>query len=224
MKRDLQKMRDLENRDNIDIIEKKAKVMETLLSDPDLLDVLGKKECRENPYRDKRTGKKKENLTPEQEKECIEIDNYNEECKNSQIVDFLKLNDLQKYVRNYIMYDIYDERTDYDNYGFKRQYLIIMIVINEDDMITEYGIDMTKESKNKEELGKYMITRADLIDYIIKDLFNWSNVLGNKLVCYMDEPKIMDTHYYARELRFVTQPANTIPRHGGLRNRYDPQI
>lgn len=228
MIRDLNNIeRSLDDPSNIDILMKKRSLMQIFLSDPDLQEVLGKLEPKYNPYEDPVTHRAKEGLTDEELKEYQEIADYNEAVSHEQIVDYLKLNDLQKEVLNFIMYDMYDERMDYDNRGFKRQYVIVMVVVNDGDLTTEFGSELFNESKNPDErksLGMYMFKRADVLAYIIKDLLNWSNVLGAELQCYSDEPKILDSGYYCREIRFITTPPNTLKGHGGLRNAYDPNI
>lgn len=217
--------RSLDSSENIDILQKKKTLKQIFLSDPDIQEVLGKLEPRYNPYEDPLTHKPKSGLSDEELKEYQEICDYNEAITHEQIVDYLKLNGLQKEVLNFIMYDIYDERMDYDNRGFKRQYIIVMVVVNDGDMVTEFGSELFKEGASPDEsLGMYMFKRVDVLSYIIKDLLNWSNVLGSQLQCYSDEPKILDSGYYCRELRFITTPPNTIRDHGGLRNKYDKDI
>lgn len=217
--------RNLENSDNIDILQKKRMIKEILLSDPDLLEVLGQLPPQHNPYEDPVTHRAKPGLSDDELKEYQEICDYNEAIEHEQIVDYLKLNNLQKEVLNFVMFDIYDERLDYDNRGFKRQYLITMVVVNEDDMVSEYGAEMFEQgAAEKTSLGMYNFQRVDLISYILKDLFNYSNALGAETKCYSDEPKIIDSRYYCREIRFVATLPNVVVGHGGIRNKYDPEL
>ena len=102
------------------------------------------------------------------------------------------------------MFDIDDNGTSYSNKAIKNQYLIIYIVIHENDMYTEYGV-----------------TRADLIDYAIRDLLCWSNVLGKQMKLQEDTPMIMDTNYYIRRMKFYIEMPNVVNNHMGMNNIHD---
>lgn len=189
MERDIRKIvRDLEDKKNNDVIFKKDKLYEIFCNDPDLLEILGSKEPRS--YRS--------NMT---EEERQEVDDYNERIKRPQIVRWMKLNDIQKEVLNFIMYEIEDEDVSYVNDVIKNQYIHVTCLVHEDDMDTEYGI-----------------ARTDLLSYIVKDLLCWTNELGMHLKCVRDTAEIVDSKYYARFLKFKTEVPNNIQGGG---NRYD---
>lgn len=199
MQRDISNiMRDLENKKNNDIIWKKNKVMEMFKEDPDLIEILGQKPIRPlNKYTDAN------NPTEEELKLRKEIEEYNEKVQHEQIIPWLKLNGLQKEVLNFIMFDIDDTDVSYTNNVIKNQYLIVMCLVHEDDMETEYDIP-----------------RTDLLDYIVKDLLCWTNALGMQLKCVNDFQDIVDSKYYARTLKFkIEAPNNIAGNRGG--NRYD---
>ena len=190
--------RDLENKKNNDIIWKKEKLKKMFMEDPDLLEILGQKPKRPlNKYADK------DNPTEEELKLRQEIIDYNEKIGHEQIVPWLKLNGLQKEVLNFVMFDIDDNDVSYTNNIIKSQYLIIMCLVHEDDMETEYGI-----------------SRADLLDYIIKDLLCWSNALGMQLKCINDFNDIVDSKYYARTIKFKIEDINNLAMNRGG-NKYD---
>lgn len=190
--------RNLEDIKNSEIISKKQKIKELFLDDPDLLSVLGAKDPFPlNRYADP------SNPTKEELKKREEILAYNDKVQHEQVLDYLKVNNIQDEVLNFIMFDIQDERPNPDNQAFKIQNIVVMILINENDMETEYGI-----------------ARADLLDYIVRDILQWSNVLGAKLVPALDSPQVVDRNYYCRELRFRVDQVNSLPVHG-LVNRYD---
>lgn len=197
MQRDIANIvRDLENKKNNDIIWKKDKLMKMFKEDPDLLEILGQ--------RPKRPLNKLSNPPTEEElKERQEIEEYNEKIQHEQIVPWLKLNGLQKEVLNFIMFDIDDTDVSYTNNVIKNQYLIIMCLVHEDDMETEYGI-----------------ARTDLLDYIVKDLLCWTNALGMQLKCVNDFQDIIDTKYYARTLKFKIEAPNNLANNRGS-NKYD---
>ncbi len=191
--------RDLEKKHNNDIIFKKYMIEKMFKEDPDILELLGKPEKRPlNKYIDK------DNPTEEELAKRQEILDYNEKIEHEQIVPFLKLNGVQKEVLNFIMFDIDDNGTSYSNKAIKNQYLIIYIVIHENDMYTEYGV-----------------TRADLIDYAIRDLLCWSNVLGKQMKLQEDTPMIMDTNYYIRRMKFYIEMPNVVNNHMGMNNIHD---
>ena len=202
MKRDISNIkRDLENKKNNDIIWKKNKLMEMFKEDPDLLEILGQKP--------KRPFNKYERPNNPTEEELIlrkEIEEYNEKIQHEQIVPWLKLNGIQKEVLNFIMFDIDDSDVSYTNNVIKNQYLIIMCLVHEDDMETEYGIP-----------------RTDLLDYIVKDLLCWTNALGMQLKCVNDFQDIVDSKYYCRTIKFKIQELNSANgfREGIGGNKYD---
>lgn len=104
MIRDIEKIkRDLEDKKNNDIIRKKDLLEEMFKKDPDILEILGQKEKMPlNKYIDKN------NPTDEELAKRKEILEYNEKINHRQIVPFLKLNNIQKEVLNFLMFDIDD--------------------------------------------------------------------------------------------------------------------
>ena len=183
--------RDLENKNNSDIIWKKEKIEKLFYNDPDLLEILGQKE-------------KRPHIAGETKEEATEVDSYNEAISHKQILKYLKLNGVQKEVLNFVMFDILDSDTFDSNSFIKEQYLIVMCLVHEDDMDTEYGI-----------------VRTDLLAYIIMDLLCWTNELGMQLRYENNYYDIVDSKYYARTLKFRIQAPNTMKGHMGKHNLYD---
>ena len=197
MKRDIVNIkRDLENKKNNDIIWKKDKLLKMFKEDPDLIEILGQK-----PKRPLNKYARPNNPTEEELKLRKEIEEYNEKIQHEQIVPWLKLNGIQKEVLNFIMFDIDDSDVSYSNQAIKKQYIIIMCLVHEDDMNTEYGVP-----------------RTDLLDYIIKDLLCWTNDLGMQLKCVNDFQDIIDSKYYCRTIKFKIQEINNVQGGG---NKYD---
>lgn len=197
MKRDIANIiRDLENKKNNDIIWKKDKLMKMFKEDPDLLEILGQKPRRP-------LNRLSSPPTEEELKERQEIEEYNERIQHEQIVPWLKLNGIQKEVLNFVMFDIDDTDVSYTNDLIKNQYLIVMCLVHEDDMETEYGI-----------------ARTDLLDYIVKDLLCWTNALGMQLKCVNDFQDIIDTKYYARTLKFKIKELNNVQGGGNKHDRF----
>lgn len=191
--------RDLENKKNNDIILKKDKIEKIFNEDPDILEILGQKEKRPlNKFVDK------DNPTEEELKKREEIIEYNKKIQSKQIVPMLKLNGISKEVLNFIMFDIDDTEVSYVNETIKTQYVVVMCLVHEDDVYTEYGI-----------------MRHDLLSYLVKDLLNWSNVLGMQLKCTSDYTDIVDFHYYCRTLKFEIEAPNVAHNYMAMHNKYD---
>lgn len=191
--------RDFEDVTKDDIIYKKNQIINVLKSDPDLENILLKPTLKPlNKFKDE------ENPTKEELEERRLILEYNKKAEMPQIYPWLKLNDTQLEVNNYICVDIYTERRSYDYPVFNRQFVIVMCLVSESDMETEYE----------------NVTRADLLSYIIMDLLQRSSVAGMQMQLESNEPKIIDDNFYCRELRFVINQPNIRPDHGTV-NRYD---
>lgn len=201
MERDINKLRDLEtggnNKENYDIVFKKQKIKEILETDPDIIELLGVKEPRPlNQFVDEN------NPTQEELKLRKEIETYNLNIKHEQIVPWLKLNNIQKEVLNFIMYDIRDDHPNYDNTAIKEQYIDFMILVHESDMNTEYNVP-----------------RVDLLDQIVRDLFSKTNIFASHAQCYSDNPSIIDGKYYCRTVTFHLKVGNGL--FGTGKNPYD---
>lgn len=199
MKRDISNItRILDEYKNNDIIYKKQKLREMFDADPDLKEILGQRDKKPlNKYTDENNPTKEELL------ERQNILEYNEKVSQPQIIPFLKINDIQTEVLNFIMFDIEDERASYTNELIKHQNVSIMCLVHEDDMETEYGVN-----------------RVDLLSYIIKDLLCWSNEAGLHMKLVSDTFGITDTKYYARTLKFLIKTPNTSNFRNGSMNNY----
>lgn len=185
MKRDINRI--LDDVKNSDIIYRKSKIKEIFNNDPDIKDILGQLPPRPlNKYADSA------NPTEEELEERQRIREYNNKVSHPQILSFLKVNDIQTEVLNFIMFDISDERASYTNEMIKHQILTVMILVQEDDMETEYGID-----------------RVDLLSYIVKDLLCWSNETGLHYRLESDTFGVTESQYYARTLKFLVKTPNT---------------
>ena len=125
--------RDLENKKNNDIIYKKNKLLQIFNEDPDLNEILGKKDKRPlNKYTDKN------NPTSQELNERNLIVEYNKRVDKKQILPILKLNGINKEVLNFIMFDINDTDVSYYNKAIKTQTLIVMCLVHEDGRVYKY--------------------------------------------------------------------------------------
>lgn len=200
MQRDIAAIvRDLEDKKNNDIIYKKYKLEEMFKQDPDIIEILDRKEPQPlNKFIDP------DNPTEDELIKRRMIEDYNERITHRQIVPYMKLNNLQKEVVNFIMFDIRDSSVSYVNEIIKNQEIIVMCLVHEDDMDTPYRIQ-----------------RTDLLSYLVRDLLCWSNVLGNQIKLTNDYPDIVDGRYYCRTLKFTIEAPNVVNGHMGMHNRYD---
>lgn len=201
MKRNISNIvRYLDDTKNNDIIYKKAKIKELFNEDPDLKEVLGTLDPLPlNKY--KVSGKP----TAAERKERERILEYNEKVNKPQILSYLKINDIQDEVLNFIMFDIADSDVMRYNSFIKEQIVTVMCFVHENDMDTEYGVN-----------------RVDLLSYIVKDLLCWTNDLGLHAKCISDKPSIQDAKYYARVLEFsIKAPITNNFKQGNMSNSYD---
>lgn len=202
MKRDISKItRQLDDYKNNDIIFRKHRILEQLKKDPDLQYVLNRKEkIPLNRFADA------DNPTEQQKKQRQRILAYNDNVSKPQIIQFLKLNDIQTQVLNFVMFDISDDRASYTSDLMKNQILTVMCLVHENDMDTEFED----------------ITRVDLLSYIVVDIINRSNFAGLHFTLQSNKPQITDTKYYARTLSFLVKTPNTNNfRNGSLGNSYE---
>lgn len=202
MLRDINKLRDLENGGskfedaNRYIIQCKQKIAEVLENDPDIKEILNRKTPKPlNKYKDAN------NPAKEELEQRAKIITYNENIKHQQIVPWVKLNGIQTEVLNFIMFDIQTESV-YGNDSLENMTIWVYCLVHEADMDTEYGIP-----------------RTDLLDWLVKDNLNLSNVLGNQLKVAEDNFDIVDQVYYTRVIQFKMVTSNgTTPENS---NKYD---
>ena len=90
----------------------------------------------------------------------IDIDSPDEFLDNN-IYGFIRIPTTQDTVRNFICFTVDDIEEHRFNEVMKTQYVQFNAICHLDDMKTEYGID-----------------RHDLLGYLIRDNFNWTNDFG----------------------------------------------
>lgn len=200
MVRDIENIvRNLEDTKNNDIIYKKMKILDMFKRDPDLDEVL-------NVSQPRPLNKFENDDFPTDEELAIrkEIVEYNEKISHDRIIPYLKLNGIQQEVLNFIMFDIKDDSVSSNNNSVKYQYLIVICLVHESDMETQYGIP-----------------RLDLMSYIVRDLLHYTNELGIHLELRTDSPEVLDSYYYARTMEFLMMEPNYNYKHYGMNNKYD---
>ena len=75
----------------------------------------------------------------------------------------------------------------------KTQYIQFNAICHLDDMKTGYGID-----------------RHDLLGYLIRDIFNWTNIFGLQFKLIYNKESTIDSDYYCRTLKFEATKPNAL--------------
>lgn len=125
-----------------------------------------------------------------------------EDYYGSNIFSRIVLPGVQPNVKNYICFEVDDVEVSYSNNLLVDKEITFMAVSHQDDIDTEWGVD-----------------RHDLLGYLIKDLFNWSNILGTQIKKCYDVAEVADS-YYLRVIKFKMLATNGLTN-GVTRNRHD---
>lgn len=136
----------------------------------------------------------------------IPIDSPDEFLDNN-IFGYLRVPKVQDTVRNFICFTVEDvepRRNAIDsNVVIKKQQIIINVICHLDDMTTEYGID-----------------RHDLLGYLIRDTFNWTNEFGLQFHLLYNKERTVDGDYFCRTLSFQAQKLHSLNK-ARMSNPYD---
>ena len=109
--------------------------------------------------------------------------------RNVNIFDFMKLPSNKDIVNNYICFEINDNGRG----SMTNKTIIFRCVSHISDVETDWGV-----------------ARHDLLAAIVKNKFDWSNVLGMRLVKQSDNGLVTDDGYYYREIIYYqNDPLNT---------------
>lgn len=109
------------------------------------------------------------------------------------IFDYIRIPGTTTEVKNFICFDVKQKRLSYTNDHMKVQQYVFMIFAHEDDIKTEYGM-----------------SRHDLLAYLIRDLFNYSNIFGTQITEIENTPGISETHYSSRTIVFQASSPNAL--------------
>lgn len=112
------------------------------------------------------------------------------------IFPYIRLPGTLKNKENYICFDIQRDSFAQYNKVISNLYFVINVYAHEDTIETPYGIE-----------------RHDLLGYLVRDIFNYSNFMGTQLVLKSDKPGIMDAYYSSRSLMFLVQTHNELQNH-----------
>lgn len=98
-------------------------------------------------------------------------------------------------VKNYICYSVDDIEDLKYNEVMKIQYIQFQVFCHSDDINTDIGI-----------------SRHDILGFLIRDIFNWSNISGLQLKLVYNKESVTDTNYSCRLLKFEVTKPNMLQR------------
>ena len=110
---------------------------------------------------------------------------------DTNIYGFIRIPTTQDTVKNFICFSIDDIEEHRFNEVMKVQYLQFVAICHLNDMKTKSGID-----------------RHDLLGYLIRDNFNWTNEFGLQFKLIYNKESTIDGDYYCRTLKFEATKVN----------------
>ena len=124
-----------------------------------------------------------------------------EELVYSSIYPFIRIPGTQDESKNFVTFSVSDMGRMPNNEVMKSQYVQFVVFVHKDLAKTKYGM-----------------ARHDCLGYLIRDIFNLSNVLGPQMNLVPNIEGVTDTDYLTRTLKFElvddnsTKPFRTNPR------------
>ena len=122
---------------------------------------------------------------------------------NVNILPYIRIPNTQDTVKNYICFSINDIEENQYNESMKEQQVQFLIFCHGDDIDTGLGI-----------------ARHDLLGYFVRDIFNWSNMLGLQLKLIYDQESTLETHYSCLTIKFEATKPNHLQK-GARSNRFE---
>lgn len=122
-----------------------------------------------------------------------DIEDSPDEFLDTNIFGFIRIPQTQDTVRNFICFTVDDIEDHRYNTHFKVQQIQFSCICHLEDMKTKYGID-----------------RHDLLAYIVRDIFNWSNDFGLQFKLVYNKESAVDSDYYCRTLKFERECTNSL--------------
>ena len=132
----------------------------------------------------------------------IDLDSPDEFLDNN-IYGFIRIPTTQDTVRNFICFTVDDIEENRFNEVMKIQYIQFNCICHLEDMKTNYGID-----------------RHDLLGYLVRDTFNWTNEFGLQFKLIYNKESTIDSDYYCRTLKFEATKVNSLNK-ARMDNPYD---
>ena len=122
----------------------------------------------------------------------IDLDSPDEFLDNN-IYGFIRVPTTQDEVRNFICFTVDDIEDHGYNSHLKVQQIQFVCICHLNDMKTDFGID-----------------RHDLLGYLVRDVFNWSNEFGKQFKLVYNKESTIDSDYYCRTLKFERDTTNSL--------------
>ena len=122
---------------------------------------------------------------------------------DTHIYGFIRIPQTQDKVRNFICFTVDDIEENRFNEIMKTQYIQFNCICHLDEMKTRYGID-----------------RHDLLGYLVRDLFNYTNLFGMQFKLIYNKESAIDSDYYCRTLKFEATKPNALNK-ATMSNAYD---
>ena len=119
------------------------------------------------------------------------------------IFGFIRIPQTQDTVRNFICFTVDDIEDHRYNSHFKVQQIQFTCICHLDDMKTKYGMD-----------------RHDLLGYLVRDIFNFTNAFGLQFKLVYNKESTIDSDYYCRTLKFERDTTNNL-NNATRSNTYD---
>lgn len=116
-----------------------------------------------------------------------------DEFLDNNIYGFIRVPTTQDTVRNFICFTVDDIEDHRYNSHMKVQQIQFVCICHLEDMKTEFGID-----------------RHDLLGYLVRDVFNWSNDFGLQFKLVYNKESTIDSDYYCRTLKFERECTNNL--------------
>ena len=116
-----------------------------------------------------------------------------DEFLDTHIFGFIRIPGTQDTVRNFICVTVDDIEDHKFNEVMKIQQITFTVICHLSDMKTEYGID-----------------RHDLLGYLIRDTFNWTNMFGLQYHLIYIKESTIDGDFYCRTLKFEAIKPNSL--------------
>ena len=109
------------------------------------------------------------------------------------ILPFIRIPGTLDKVKNFICFSVDDIEDLQYNEVMKTQYIQFQVFCHADDIDTGLGI-----------------SRHDLLGYLIKDIFHWSNIIGLQLKLVYNRESVTDTNFSCRLLKFEATKPNSM--------------
>ena len=116
-----------------------------------------------------------------------------DEFLDTNIFGFIRIPQTQDTVKNFICFTVDDIEDHRSNSHFKVQQIQFTCICHLDDMKTKYGMD-----------------RHDLLGYLVRDVFNWTNDFGLQFKIIYNKESTVDSDYYCRTLKFERDVTNSL--------------